>query len=245
MSARLSPYFSHTYDTDSLTHRSRSVKIWDLPRLEDLNTRRVKRKLPIKKSSEPVIPAVDELLKLIKKERKPQSLPSHSQPRPLKRGLVRTYTRPHPRSADRSHLIISSKDTVSGSTLRHKLVFRAFAKKAAVLQPLHVANGIGQSEPCFRVMNYSVLEPKSSEDRVTSSLPTKPVPTPVFPPVTTETAQGKLMRKNHSSVKDLTEVRTQPLKPSVFRRQISRRGGLQGWDISPVNISPMGEPGNR
>lgn len=241
----LSPYVSHTYDADRLpTDKARSWKVWELPKLEDLKKHRTKRTFPEKKASEPTIPALEELMKLLKHDTKPRSLQQRSHPQHLKRGLVQAYRRPTVKSEGRSALQIAGKE---GLTLRPKLVSKSLVRRSAALLPLRVSNAIGLSDPCFRVMNYSGLELKHCNEEVKSVAMLKPATTPSLPPLTMD-AEEKLPVQLQfqpipaNSVSGERMRSRAPKSPPLFRRPlpISRSAKLEGWEISPVNISPLG-----
>lgn len=242
----LSPYVFHTYDADkSVTDKARSLKVWELPRLEDLKKHRAKRAFPEKKSSEPTIPALEELMKLLKHDTKPRSLQQRSHPQHLKRGLVQAYRRPTVKREGRSALQIAGKE---GITLRPKLVSKSLVRRSAALLPLRVSNAVGLSDPCFRVMNYSGLELKHSNEEVKSSAMLKRTTTPTLPPLTME-EEEKLpvhLQFKPISASNASEERLHsraPKSPPLFRRPlpVSRNAKLEGWEISPVNISPLGD----
>lgn len=251
---QFSPYF-HTYDADSrlaaATNKARSVKVWELPRLEDLKKHRSKRTLPAKKQSEPTIPALEELMKLLKPETKPRSLEHRTQPQHLKRGLVQAFKRPPAKSEGRTTLHIAGKEAETRTALRPRLVSKSFLRRSAVLQPLRITNVTGTSDPCFRVMNYSGLEPKHSSEEVKSTATLKPSTTPTIPLLTNEALEDKLptqLQFKPLSARNVPEERQRPRavfqSPPLFRRPmmpISRQAKLDGWEISPVNISPIGE----
>lgn len=253
INSQFSPYF-HTYDADSrlgvVGNKGKSVKVWDLPRLEDLQKHRSKRTLPVKKQSEPTIPALEELMKLLVQETKPRSVEHRIQPQHIKRGLVQAFKRPPAKSAGRTGLHISGKEAEALKTLRPRLVSKSFLRKSAALQPLHIANPAGASEPCFRVMNYSGLEPNHSSEAVKSTATLKPSTTPTIPLLENIAVEEKLptqLQFHPLSARNEPKARQRTVCKSpqpLFRRPImpvSRLAKLDGWEISPVNVSPIGE----
>ena len=249
-----SPYF-HTYDVDSrltvAANKARSAKVWDFPRLEDLKKHRSKRTLPAKKQSEPTIPALEELMKLLKPDTKPRSVEHRTQPQHLKRGLVQAFKRPPAKSAGRSALHISGKEAETQRTLRPRIVSKSFLRRSAALQPLRITNVAGASDPCFRVMNYSGLELKHSSEEVKSTATLKPSTTPTIPLLANEALEDTLpsqLQFNPMSARNEAEERQRPRavckSPPLYRRPvmpISRQAKLDGWEIYPVNVSPIGE----
>lgn len=203
----------------------RAIKIWDLPRLNDLKpntSSRFSAKTQRSQDTDSAASSLAEYIRLIKAESRRLEVP--------KKPATRMRPKPRPQVAKKRKSVppqlAVSATAISGPMLRPRLARKGTRKKSTGWQPLHLRSFLAESDSSFRVVNYGKLHPEASELLI----------------VRKSCAPLQSSTPNPRSETMLEEGSPQRSKVKLPSKHCdSKLAKLEGWENTPRTISPICE----
>ena len=205
--------------------------------ISELRTVHRERRAVQTQTKSTVAASLEDYLRLLKSETKRPTIPR----RPTTRYRPKFHLPlPKPRKLTPPPLSISTRD---GPSLRRKFTAKLVVRKSALWQPLRLQSFQGgESDPGFRVIRY---EHVGKDGRMEGTLRKSEGVIGK-----TEKTQGKSATPEPKIgaieliVEDQKEIRTierefGPEKQKKTEKRLETAGNLQGWEVSPRNISPV------